>query len=80
MCEVHLPITIWISAEDVLHYGRPWLQTDFRGAGGCEQRQSHYAIREEDIPQICEEYDKLAKEMVEEKKQGKGFQLLPFHD
>ena len=32
-----------------------------------------YAIREEDIPQICEGYDELAKEMLKRKKEGRGF-------
>ena len=32
-----------------------------------------YAIREEDIPQIKEEYDALAKEMIAREKAGKGF-------
>ena len=31
-----------------------------------------YAIREEDIPQIMEEYDTLAKEMIKREKEGKG--------
>ena len=30
-----------------------------------------YAIREEDIPQICEGYDELAKEMLKRKKEGR---------
>ena len=30
-----------------------------------------YAIREEDIPQIMEEYDTLAKEMIKREKEGK---------
>ena len=37
--------------------------------------------REEDLPQIFEEYDKLATEMIEQRsKPDKGFQFLPFHD
>ena len=39
-----------------------------------------YAIREEDIPQIMEEYDALAKEMIAREKAGKGFKLLPLYD
>ena len=37
-----------------------------------------YAIREEDIPQIKEEYDKLAKIMIEREKEGKGFNFFHF--
>ena len=37
-----------------------------------------YAIREEDIPKICEEYDKLAKIMIEREKEGKGFHFFHF--
>ena len=37
-----------------------------------------YAIREEDIPQIKEEYDKLAKEMIAREKAGKGFNFFHF--
>lgn len=37
-----------------------------------------YAIREEDLPQIYEEYDKLAKEMIKRKKEGKGFNFFHF--
>lgn len=37
-----------------------------------------YAIREEDLPQIFEEYDKLAAELVKRKKAGKGFNFFHF--
>ena len=37
-----------------------------------------YAIREEDIPQIIEEYDALAKEMIKREKEGRGF--IPLYD
>ena len=37
-----------------------------------------YAIREEDLPQIFEEYDKLAKIMIEREKEGKGFNFFHF--
>ena len=39
-----------------------------------------YAIREEDIPQIMEEYDTLAKEMIKREKEGKKDLILPFYD
>ena len=37
-----------------------------------------YAIRKEDLPQIMEEYDKLAKIMIEREKRGKGFNFFHF--
>lgn len=37
-----------------------------------------YALREEDIPVICEQYDKLAKEMVERGRKGKSFNFFHF--
>ena len=37
-----------------------------------------YAIREEDIPEICEGYDRLAKEMIRREKEGKGFNFFHF--
>ena len=39
---------------------------------------AEYAIREEDIPQIMEEYDALAKEMIAREKAGKGFNFFHF--
>ena len=32
-----------------------------------------YAIREEDLPQIMEEYDRLAEEYIKRHKEGRGF-------
>ncbi len=40
--------------------------------------ESPYSIREEDIPQICEEYDKLAKDLIERKKAGKPVTFFHF--
>lgn len=37
-----------------------------------------YAFREEDLPKLLEEYDKLAKAMIERKKAGKGFNFFHF--
>lgn len=37
-----------------------------------------YAIREEDLPQIFEEYDKLAREMIKREKEGRGFNFFHF--
>ncbi len=40
--------------------------------------EEEYAIREEDIPQICEGYDELAKEMLRREKEGKGFNFFHY--
>ena len=37
-----------------------------------------YAIREEDLPKILEEYDKLAVEYIKRKKEGRGFNFFHF--
>lgn len=37
-----------------------------------------YAIQEEDIPTICDEYDTLAKEIIKREKAGKGFNFFHF--
>lgn len=37
-----------------------------------------YAITEEDIPFVCEQYDKLAKEMIKRKEEGKDFNFFHF--
>lgn len=37
-----------------------------------------YALREEDIPKLCEQYDILAKYMLDKKKEGKGFNFFHF--
>ena len=37
-----------------------------------------YAIRSEDIPVICEQYDVLAREMLKREKEGRGFTFFHF--
>lgn len=37
-----------------------------------------FAIREEDLPQIMEEYDRLAKEYIKRHKEGRGFTFFHF--
>ncbi len=41
-------------------------------------KEMDYAIKEEDLPMICEQYDKLAKELAKRKKEGKGFNFFHF--
>lgn len=40
--------------------------------------EESYALKEEDLDQICKEYDILAAEMVKRKKEGKGFNFFHF--
>ena len=40
--------------------------------------EDDYAIRQEDLPVIMEQYDLLAKEMVERNKRGEGFNFFHF--
>lgn len=40
--------------------------------------EEDYAIRMEDVPAICEQYDILAKEMIKREKEGRGFNFFHF--
>ncbi len=40
--------------------------------------EADYAIREEDVPVICAEYDRLAQEMIRREKEGRGFNFFHF--
>lgn len=65
-------------ASDVLHLadlGFKQISVEPVVAGEEEE----YAIREEDIPVIKEEYDKLAKALIERKKAGKGVNFFHFN-
>lgn len=41
-------------------------------------KEADYAIREEDIPKLCEEYDKLAKELIRRRNEGKPVNFFHF--
>lgn len=43
------------------------------------QEDEDYSIRQEDIPAILEEYDKLAVEYIKRQKEGKGFNFFHFN-
>ena len=38
-----------------------------------------YALRPEDVPAICDQYDILAREMIRREKEGRGFQFFHFN-
>lgn len=40
--------------------------------------EDDYALREEDIPQILEQYDELAKELIKRRKEGNGVNFFHF--
>ena len=40
--------------------------------------EESYAIRREDIPAICEGYDRLAKEMLKRREEGRGFNFFHY--
>ena len=64
-------------AEDILHFADlGFKQMSIEPVVGDES--DPYAIREEDLPAIMEEYDRLAKIMIERKKAGKGFNFFHF--
>ena len=64
-------------AADVLHYADlGFKQMSMEPV--VAPPEEDYAIREEDIPQILEEYDKLALEYIKRKKEGRGFKFFHF--
>ncbi|HCT92106.1 MAG TPA: thioether cross-link-forming SCIFF peptide maturase [Lachnospiraceae bacterium] len=40
--------------------------------------EADYAIRDEDVPEICEQYDILAREMIRREREGRGFTFFHF--
>ena len=64
-------------SKDILHFADlGFKQMSIEPVVGEES--DPYAIREEDVPIIKEEYDKLAKIMIEREKEGKGFNFFHF--
>ena len=64
-------------SEDVLHLADAGFeQISMEPVVGLPDEP--YAIREEDLPVICREYDKLACKMVERYRQGRGFTFFHF--
>ena len=64
-------------SEDVKHFADlGFEQMSIEPVVGAEDEP--YAIREEDLPKIMEEYDKLAVEYIKRKKEGRGFNFFHF--
>lgn len=63
--------------EDVLHYADLGFD-NLSMEPVVSAPEEPYSIREEDVPRICEEYDRLAKEYVKRAKEGRGFTFFHF--
>lgn len=64
-------------AKDVLHLADlGFKQISVEPVVALEDEE--YAIKKEDIPRIYDEYDKLAREMIQREKEGKGFNFFHF--
>ena len=65
-------------SKDVLHLADLGFQQISVEPVVADEKSEAYAIREEDIPVILEEYDRLAAEMIKRKKEGEGFNFFHF--
>ena len=65
-------------SKDVLHLADLGFQQISVEPVVADEKSEAYAIREEDIPVILEEYDRLAKEILRYRKEGKGFNFFHF--
>ncbi|GCA65962.1 thioether cross-link-forming SCIFF peptide maturase [Mediterraneibacter butyricigenes] len=64
-------------SEDILHFASlGFKQISIEPVVGEET--DPYAIQKEDLPKIFEEYDKLARIIVERQREGKGFNFFHF--
>lgn len=64
-------------SQDVIHFADlGFKQMSIEPVVGLPEEP--YAIREEDLPTIMEEYDKLAVEYIKRKKEGRGFNFFHF--
>lgn len=64
-------------SQDVLHLADLGFQQISVEPVVAEPKEP-YALREEDLPKLFEEYDRLAAEMLERKKRGKDFNFFHF--
>ena len=64
-------------ADDVLHYADLGFEQMSMEPVVADPSED-YAIREEDIPVILKEYDRLALEYIKRKKEGRGFNFFHF--
>ncbi len=64
-------------SEDVLHLADLGFQ-QISVEPVVAQPEEEYALREEDLPQLFDEYDKLAVEMIKRNREGKAFNFFHF--
>ena len=64
-------------ADDVLHYADLGFEQMSMEPVVADPSED-YAIKEEDIPAILKEYDRLALEYIKRKKEGRGFNVFHF--
>lgn len=64
-------------AKDVLHLADLGFQ-QISVEPVVASMEEEYALRPEDVPAICAEYDKLAREMIQREKEGRGFTFFHF--
>ena len=64
-------------ADDVLHYADLGFEQMSMEPVVADPSED-YAIKEEDIPAILKEYDRLALEFIKRKKEGRGFNFFHF--
>lgn len=64
-------------SQDVLHLADLGFQQISVEPVVAEPTES-YALQEEDLPQLFEEYDKLAVEMIQRHREGRGFNFFHF--
>lgn len=64
-------------ADDVLHYADLGFEQMSMEPVVADPSED-YAIKEEDIPAILKEYDRLALEYIKHKKEGRGFNFFHF--
>ena len=65
-------------ANDVLHFANEGFK-EISVEPVVAAPEEDYAIHEEHLPQILEEYDRLAKEYIKRKKAGNGFNFFHFN-
>ena len=65
-------------AEDVLHLADLGFQQISVEPVVAEDSEA-YALRWEDVPKLCEEYDRLAAEMLKRRREGRGFNFFHFN-
>ena len=64
-------------AQDVLHFADEGFD-QISVEPVVAPPEADYSIREEDLPQILAEYDRLAEEFIRRKKEGRGFNFFHF--